>query len=78
MIQTAIEECLQRDKYTRNIYGGVLTRDELPEKVAYPSCYVLNTKPRTHEGEHWLAVFYDENGRGFSLTRTACPLRSLD
>ena len=36
MIQTTLEECLMRDPYTSKIYGGVLARDELPVKVAYP------------------------------------------
>ena len=64
MMQTAIEEALKRDPYTSKIYGGVFASNELPDQVAYPSCYVLNTKPRTHEGEHWLAVYYDDKGHG--------------
>ena len=62
MIQTTLEECLMRDPYTSKIYGGVLARDELPVKVAYPSCYIINNKPRHHSGEHWLALYYDSKG----------------
>ena len=40
----------------------VLARDELPNKVIYPSCLIINTKPRSHQGEHWLAMYFDKNG----------------
>ena len=62
MLESAIETTLQRDKVTKPIYGGVCARDELPAHVRYPSLFVLNTKPRNHNGEHWLAIYYDKNG----------------
>ena len=62
MYETLLEELLQTDAYTKNIYAGVFARDELPEKVAYPSCLIVNTKPRHHTGEHWLAIYYDLKG----------------
>jgi hypothetical protein len=64
MLESTLEEALLKDIHTSKIYGGVLSRDELPNKVGYPSCYIINTKPRLHKGEHWLAVFYDKNGYG--------------
>ena len=30
----------------------------------YPSAYVCNTEPRAEEGEHWIAIYLDEGGRG--------------
>ena len=62
MYETAIENALKKDSFTSKIFGGVLARDELPKNVDYPSCYVVNTKPRTNSGEHWLAIYYDKNG----------------
>ena len=62
MLETALETALKRDLFTNKLYGGVVARDELPIKVTYPSCFIINTRPRTNSGEHWLAVFYDKNG----------------
>jgi hypothetical protein len=62
MLQTTLEICLKKDEYTSKIYGGVLARDELYENFTYPKCFVINTKPRSHVGEHWLALYYDDNG----------------
>ena len=62
MLQSTLEECLRLDTCTSKILGGVLARDELPSKVNYPSCYIINTKPRKHRGEHWLAFYFDEKG----------------
>ena len=62
MLESALEQVLKKDTVTSKMYGGVLARDELPDQVVYPSCYIINTKPRNHHGEHWLAIFYDQNG----------------
>ena len=62
MYETILEELLQKDPFTKQIYAGVLARDELPDKVKYSSCFIVNTKPRHHSGEHWLAIFYDSKG----------------
>jgi hypothetical protein len=62
MIETTIEECLKKDSYTRPIFRGVFAKNELPEDINYPSCFVINTKPRSHRGEHWLGFFYNKKG----------------
>ena len=59
MIETALEEILKIDKDTKKIFLGVFARDELPKRVKYPSCFILNTQPRSQEGEHWLAIYFD-------------------
>ena len=64
MLETTIEDCLKKDSVTSKIFLGVFARDELPKKVKYPSCFIFNTKPRNHSGEHWVSVFYDQDGRG--------------
>ena len=40
---------------------GIFARDELPYKVKYPSFFVFNTDNRSEPGEHWLAIFIDED-----------------
>ena len=64
MLETTIEECLEKDPKTSKIFLGVFARNELPKQVKYPSCLIFNTKPRSHEGEHWCAIFYDKDGIG--------------
>lgn len=64
MLETTIEECLNKDPITSKIFLGVFARNELPKKVEYPSCFIFNSKPRHHHGEHWLSVFYDQEGQG--------------
>jgi len=62
MDEVTINTILNNDKKLKNIYLGTLARDELPKKLKYPSCFILNTHPRNGGGEHWLALFYDANG----------------
>ena len=62
MYETTLEEVLQRDPETKNIFRGVFARNELPLDPIYPSCFIFNTAPRDMSGEHWLSVYYDKNG----------------
>jgi hypothetical protein len=61
MKEDAIENILKSDHVVRKIFLGVFARDELPQKVKYPSCFVLNNRPRSHSGEHWLAIYYNKD-----------------
>ena len=54
-----------KDHFTSKIFLNVYARDELPLEVTYPSCLILNNKPRSHPGEHWLAIYFDENKNGY-------------
>ena len=56
-----IRKLLLRDYYAKQIFKGVLSRDQLLSKVKYPSAYVVNTKPISHPGEHWFAIYYNED-----------------
>ena len=38
-----IQKIIDHDKESKNIFGGVLAYDELPKKVKWPSCYIINT-----------------------------------
>ena len=54
MLENTLQECLEKDTFTKKMYSGVFARDELPKTLNYPACVVLNTKHRSHTGEHWL------------------------
>ena len=43
---------------------GVYARDEIDLDAGRPPgiCFIVNNKPRTSGGEHWLAVYYKSNG----------------
>lgn len=47
-----------------DIFGGVLASDEIG-KVRRGKCYVVNTKPRTHAGEHWVVVDWTRKKKYF-------------
>ena len=61
MNEVAIKKILSTDRYSKDCFLGVFARDELPNIKEYPTCFIFNSKPRTHEGEHWLAIHYDKN-----------------
>ncbi len=61
MYENTIEYILSNDTECKKSFKGALSKDEFPKKISYPSCFVINTKPRTHYGEHWLALYFDEN-----------------
>jgi hypothetical protein len=65
MDELAIKDILLKDIYTSKIFLNVYARDELPLEVPYPSCLILNNKPRSHPGEHWLAIYFDKNKIGY-------------
>ena len=77
MLESAIDEVLKKDTKTKELFLGDFARDELPQKVNYPSCLVFNTQPRSQRGQHWLALFYDKNGHWTSLTHLLCQLRII-
>ena len=62
MHEPVINKILKKDPITGPLFLGVFARDELPKPKKYPACFVFNSKPREHEGEHWLAMFIDSDG----------------
>lgn len=42
MYETAIEEVLLKDSETKKFFIGTFARDELPSKINFPCCLVLN------------------------------------
>lgn len=57
-----ISNILTKHRATGSFFIGIFPRDRLPLNPKYPSCIVLNTDPSTREGEHWLAIHYDQHG----------------
>ena len=57
-----IKNILKKDVVAKKYFIGVLARDKLPKKVDWPSSLILNTDTSNKPGEHWLALYYDENG----------------
>lgn len=51
-----------KNQFTKKYFIGVFARDELPLKVKFPSCFIVNTHNRNQFGEHWLAFFIDQDG----------------
>jgi len=47
---------------TNSPFLGVFARDRVPLQPKYPSGIILNTDKQTEEGEHWLAIYYDNDG----------------
>lgn len=79
-----IYEILKKDDYASAVFKDVLPRNHLPHKLSYPSAYIINNKKDNHEGEHWIAFFFDKNkncdffdsfGKGpsaYGLTKYLC------
>ena len=57
-----ILKAITSDEYARFDFKGVVPRDKLPQKPSYPSSIIVNTHKSNQSGEHWLALYYDENG----------------
>ena len=61
MYENTVERVLKRDNVNKKIFLDVFARDEVPDRVKYPSCFIVNTHPRNKPGQHWLAFYYDKN-----------------
>ena len=59
-----ISALLMRDSRARRVFRGVFPRDKLPEYVnGDASAYIINTDHSRGSGEHWVAVWFDGQGR---------------
>lgn len=45
-------------------HTGVFPSDRIPKIWTKPSAYIFNTRPHSHPGEHWTAMFVNRDGRG--------------
>lgn len=51
------------DEAIRRCYIGTLSCNTLPTIVSVPCCFIANTKPSSHRGEHWIAIYVNHSGR---------------
>lgn len=64
MYETTIREIIKKDKVCSKLFLDVFARDEIPKSItSTPACFILNTHVRTKPGEHWLAVYIDEENK---------------
>jgi hypothetical protein len=75
-----IREILKRDKLTKSTLLGVYARDMLPDTSSrrYPFCCVANTDPSESPGEHWIAMYFDAEGRGEFFCSYGSPPHQRD
>ena len=53
------------DRKTLKAFGGIYAIDDLPQFIPhYPFMAVINTQSHNLPGEHWIAVYINENRRG--------------
>ena len=65
MYEYTIDEILFTDSITKDLYLGSFAFDEITKISKFPSCMIINTEPRTENGEHWLACYFDNNKNAF-------------
>ena len=53
-----IARILKNDSCVKKIFKSVYPKDHLPT-MKYPGSYVVNTDPNTAPGEHWVAMFFN-------------------
>ena len=55
-------------------YLGVFSLDTIPlGAIHYPCALVCNTKPKNHQGEHWVAIIKDSDNHGFYFDSFGMP-----
>ena len=59
-----IEKAICQDPSAEAIFIGVFAQDRLPNIVKYPCAMVWHRDLADQPGEHWVAVYFDERGKG--------------
>ena len=59
-----LEAVMTEDRYSQDMFVGVFPMDRLPKQFKTPACMIINSASSSSQGEHWLAVFIDQYGRG--------------
>ncbi|RLJ22614.1 hypothetical protein DJ031_00500 [bacterium endosymbiont of Escarpia laminata] len=75
-----IARLLFRDAHTKDIVRRVVPKDVLLTQTidAYPVAFVCNTHNRTKPGEHWIALYVDDNGQGEYFCSYGLPPRHVE
>ena len=60
-----IYQILCSDQLTKSRLGRVCALDQLPDNLEkLPCIFVCNTDPSNLPGQHWIALYFDEQGHG--------------
>ena len=53
---------------------GVFAKDGIiPPKTSTRTAYVCNTDPHTKKGQHWIAIYIDEDDSGYFFDSYGLP-----
>lgn len=72
-----IDSLLKRDPFSKKIFKKVCALDQIEQPI-FPSAYVINSDPSNKPGEHWVAVYFDKNGKGEYFDSYGLPPSFLD
>jgi hypothetical protein len=61
MESTVIDQVLKKKCV---VYRGIYASDELPTTMCLPSVIVVNTDPASRPGQHWICMYFGEDGHG--------------
>lgn len=50
--------------YYFKTFLGVFSRDNLPKITSFPCSLIMNTDPENKPGQHWVAIYINENEFG--------------
>ena len=74
-----LKRALERDTFTKKIFGGVFAADELPKTFdTFPCGLVANTDPSTEPGTHWVAFYFPSRDKGEFFDSYGYPLNIMD
>ena len=68
-----ISSCIRADPCMRQHCLGCFAKDQLPTSNKLPFGLVANTEGSTKDGEHWIAIWVDADGRGEYFDSYAQP-----
>ena len=60
-----LDTILRYNQYSKKYFKGVYAANQLPFILdSYPAAFVVNTDPSDLPGTHWVAFYFDMNGKG--------------
>lgn len=57
-----IYSALRSHPVTTKQFIGIYPSDQLPDTVPWPCALVVNTDPHDKPGQHWVAIYVDQDG----------------
>lgn len=54
-------QSIKNDSVTKQYFYGAFPCDLAPTLTTYPASMILNTDPHNKPGEHWVALYFDQN-----------------